>query len=318
MSGCKLPSVIIFAVISTFTVLAQNKDVAVQTLRLDGNPNIAQRCPSNDYMNADWVDAQTLLVAYVLQPCRKGDDVKFGYTTLDLQGKTIAFADSDAGFMHLGPNGEILASNWKRNVQLLDSHFAVLKTIDCGGSVCNAHLSADHAGFAVCSSPSNGACRYFRGHSGDDAKADDFPEGFPTLTPQVRSAHSEPKRFVVDKDQVWFFDNKNHLFRTIAGGPAKALPSPAASIMKESCGAVVSEEGRRRVLVECSGGIVFGSEGVLYGFRRDVLYDAPSGEVLLKLSPDGTVRMSPDGRRLAVVKPGFFGGRSSLTLYYAP
>jgi hypothetical protein len=63
---------------------------------------------------------------------------------------------------------------------------------------------------------------------------------------------------------------------------------------------------------------VFGSEGVLYGFRRDVLYDAPSGEVLLKLSPDGTVRMSPDGRRLAVVKLGFFGGRSSLTLYYAP
>jgi hypothetical protein len=320
MRGWKLPSMIVFAVISTFSCLAQSKDVVVQTLRLDGNPNIAQRCPSNDHMNVDWVDVQTLLVTYLLQPCHKGNEPRFGYTTVDLQGKTIAFADSDAGFMHVGPIGDILASNWKRNIQVVDSQFAVLKTIDCGGSACNEHLSADRRGFAVCGVPSKSDCRYFRGPSGDDAKPDDFPEGFPTLhlTQQTPSATSEPKRFAVDKDQVWFFDNKNHLFRTVAGGPATSLPSPAASIMKESCEAEVSEEGRRRVLVNCSGGIVLGSEGVLYMFERHVLYDASSGKVLLKLSSQGNVTMSPDGRRLAVVNPGLFGGHSSITLYYAP
>jgi hypothetical protein len=133
MRGWKIPSVIAFAVISTFTCLAQSNHVTVQTLRLDGNPNIVQRCPSNDYMNVDWVDGQTLLVRYVLQPCRKDDEIRFGYTTLDLQGRTIAFADSDVGFKHPGPPGGILASNRKRNVQLLDTHFAVLKTIDCVG-----------------------------------------------------------------------------------------------------------------------------------------------------------------------------------------
>jgi hypothetical protein len=88
--------------------------------------------------------------------------------------------------------------------------------------------------------------------------------------------------------------------------------------MKEICDAEVSEEGRRRVLVNCSGGIVLGSEGVLYMFERHVLYDAPSGKVLLKLGSKGTVTMSPDGRRLAVVNPGLFGGGSSVRLYYAP
>ena len=123
MRGWKLLLMIVFAVISTFSGLAESKDVVVQTLHLEDDPKIAQRCPSNDYMAVDWVDVQTLLVRYLLQPCHKGNESRFGYTTVDLQGKTIAFADSDAGTMRVGPVGDILASNWKRNIQLLDSHF---------------------------------------------------------------------------------------------------------------------------------------------------------------------------------------------------
>ena len=316
-----LLSLLVLAGIPVLPCAAQSKKVMEQKLHLDDNPMLTQRCPSNDYMHVNWIDDQTLLISFVLQPCGKGNKVKFGYTTLDLQGKTIGYADSDSGTMEPGPNGEILAQKWKKYMQLLDSHFAVIKTIDCDTEKCTSHVSADRIGFAVCRTYDKSDCRYFRGPKGDDAKAEDFPDGFPDryIHQQGLSQPSKPERYPVAGDEVWFFDESSQLFRSISGGPPIEIPNPASSIFGEDCSAIFSREGRRRFLSDCSGGLGFGSEMVLYMFRRYVLYDVPTHKVLLKLSSNvDEVRMSPDGSRIADVIPAHLGGLSSMTIYYAP
>lgn len=316
-----LLSLLFLTAISTMQCAAQSKKAVVQKVRLDDNPLLANRCSSNDYLDADWIDDQTLLVRFVLQPCGKASEIKFGYTTLDLQGKTIAYADSDAGTMEPGPNGAILARNGKKNVQLRDEHFGVIKTIDCDTEKCGAYVSADRTGFSVCRTYYKSDCRYFRGSKGDEAKVEDFPEGFSDLDINQRDISSPPGhvQYAVAGDEVWYFDDSGHLFRSVSGGTPKTLPNPASSILREDCDATVSKEGRRRFLSKCVGGLGDGSEWVYY-FQRYVLYDVPSHKVLLKLSPPDShgVKMTPDGSHLALVKPAPLGGRSSLLIYYAP
>jgi hypothetical protein len=314
-------SLLFLTVISTLQCAAQSEKVVVQKARLDDNPLLTNRCSSNDYLNADWIDDQTLLVRFVLQPCGKGSEVKFGYTTMDLQGKTIAYADGDAGTMEPGPNGAILARNGKKNVQLLDEHFGVIKTIDCDTEKCGAYVSADRTGFSVCRTNFKSDCRYFRGSKGDEAKVEDFPEGFPDLDINQRDISSPPGHvhYAAAGDEVWYFDDSGHLFRSVSGGTPKTLSNPASSIMREDCDAIVSKGGRRRFLSRCVGGLGYGSDEWVYYFQRYVLYDVPSHKVLLKLSVSGNImRMSPDGSHLSFAKPAPLGGRSSLLIYYAP
>jgi hypothetical protein len=309
-------SLLFLIVISTLQCAAQSKKIVVRKVSLDDNPLLANRCASNDYMNADWIDDQTLLVRFVLQPCGKASEIKFGYTTMDLQGKTIAYADSDAGTMEPGPNGEILARKGKQNIRLLDTHFGVIKTIDCDTEKCGAYVSAGRTGFSVCRTDYKSDCRYFRGSNGDEAKVEDFPEGFPDLDISAPPGHIH---YAVAGDEVWYFDDSGHLFRSVSGGTPKTLPNPAFSILREDCDAIVSKEGRRRFLSRCVGGIGYGSDEWVYYFQRYVLYDVPSHKVLLKLSVSGNiVRMSPDGSHLLFAKPALLGGRGSLLIYYAP
>jgi len=59
----------------------------------------------------------------------------------------------------------------------------------------------------------------------------------------------------------------------------------------------------------------------LYAHERLALYDVPSGRVLFKLDPgvgNSTFKLSPDGKRIVVVRGAAFGGRASITIYYVP
>jgi hypothetical protein len=124
----------------------------------------------------------------------------------------------------------------------------------------------------------------------------------------------------VTDDESWFFDRKGNVFRVKAGGRAEKLPSPTATLLDSGCNATVAEEGRSRLLVHCTDGVALGDEMPVYDHERIVLYDVPSGKVLFKLDPGAgnfMESLSPDGKRIAIVRGGFFG-KSSLTVYSVP
>jgi hypothetical protein len=280
-------------------------------------------------LHVDWIDNSTILTAYVLQPCGRGDPVRFGYTVLDLHGTTLASADSTsedgiARYLEPGPNGRVLMVVRERSVQVLDPHFAPLKTIDCEMAHCQTFLSADRTGFAICGDPVKDDCRYFRGATFEKAAFEDFPGGFPILDEITKArsptaTKSESRRYAVTKEESWFFDESGHAFRVKAGGKPEELPSPASTLLKDQCGATLSEEGQNRLLADCVDGIVFGDELVLYEAKHLALYDVPSGRVLFRLNPSVASRttLSPDGKRLAVERIGPMGG-TSVTIYTVP
>jgi len=319
-----LLSLLVLAITTPLLCLAQGNGVIIEKLPLDKNPEVSRQCPKNkDWLNEQWIDDNTILVRYRVSPCQGIGSFKFGNTALDMHGKTIASLDTDLNtqFLHTGPYGEALLVTYKHSVQVLDGHFAILKTIDCADHDCNAFLSADRTGFALCNYPYTDYCRYFRGQGAEDANLDNFPDGFPELDKfrQASSKTNQPTRYSVNGD-LWFFDRKGHVFRVKGGGKQEELPSPAASILDENCVAKVSEETHNRVLVHCSGGFGFGDEMVLYGFDRLLLYDAASGKVLCQVGAgnDPMSSVSPDGKRIAVVRGDGQGSRSSVTIYYVP
>jgi hypothetical protein len=308
---------------------AQDKGVIVEKLPLDKNPEVSRRCRSN-FPGADWVDDNTILVSYQIPPCGRNDPFKFGITTLDVHGKTLASTDRDTSNsnfqrIELGSIGELLAIS-EHTVQVLDAHFGVLKTIDYASTYSRAYLSADRTGFALCGAPTKNDCRYFRGRIPEEVKVEDFPEGFPEVErlkekPASASTNGQPIQYPVSKDESWFFDRKGNVFRVKKGGQAEKLPSPAATSLDSSCGATLSEEGHDRLLAHCHDQVEFGGELLLYDHERIVLYDVPTGKVLLKLDPgEGNSResLSPNGKRIEVVRGGVLGGRSSVTIYYVP
>jgi hypothetical protein len=312
---------------SAASCLSQGKGVIAEKLPLDKNPEISRRCPKNDYLHVDWVDDNTILAGYVLQPCRKGDPIRFGYTLLDVHGKTLASTDSqtrDGDFrsMQPGPNGEVLGKVWKHGIQVLDTHFELLTMIDCGATDCVSYVSADRTGFAVCGVPPD-ACRYFRGRGFEEARAEDFPDGFPLLDMMRKSrspaaAKDLPVQNSVGKGESWFFRDGDHLFRVKAGGKPEELPRPGWSLLESQCSGMVSVEGHDRFLADCGNGIALGEELVLYESGRIVLYDVPSGRILFKLNTGTSrARWSPDGRRIAVERVGP-SGETSVTVYYVP
>jgi len=318
---------LVLAMISVSSCLAQGKGVIVNKLPLDKNPETTRSCHS-DFLEADWVDDTTILVVYHIPPCStKSYPFERGYTMLDMQGRTIASADrnNETGKIVPGPNGGVLAIIWKRSVQTMDRNYAVLKTIDCEGVSCRVYFSADRNGFALCGVPTKEDCRYYRGRASEEAKLEDFPGGFPELEilkkrPAPAATNGQPKHYPVTDDESWFFDRKGNVFRVKAGGQAEKLPSPTATLLDSACSATVSEEGRSRLLAYCQDGVAFGDEMPVYEHERIVLYDVPSGKVLFKLDPGaGNSResLSPDGKRIAIVRGGVFG-KSSLTIYSVP
>lgn len=102
---------------------------------------------------------------------------------------------------------------------------------------------------------------------------------------------------------------------------AVKLPSPTATLLDSGCNAVVSEENPDRLLAHCYDELSLGDELPLYAHERLALYDVPSGRVLFKLDPgvdNSTFKLSPDGKRILVVRGAAFGGRASITIYYVP
>jgi hypothetical protein len=309
--------------------VAQSNGVIAEKLPLDKNPDVSRRCRSS-WAVVEWVDDNTILVSYRFPPCdRKSYPIQFGYTMLNMQGTAIASAvrDNETGYLKAGPNGGVLAITPKHSVQVLDQHFMVLKTIDCEGADCNAFLSADRTGFALCGIPTKDDCRYFRGRVPEVAKLEDFPGGFPALEmgkkrPDPASSSNQPRHYSVSGDESWVFDRKGNVFRIKTGRQAEKLPSPTATLLDSSCSATVSQEGHSRLLAHCGDEISLGDEMPIYYHERVVLYDVPSGKVLLKLDPgagNSEEELSPDGKRIAVVRGGIAPGeKSTVTLYYVP
>jgi hypothetical protein len=308
--------------------VAQSDGVVIEKLPLDKNPDVSRRCRS-PWASVDWVDNSAVLVAYRIPPCsRKSYPILFGYSVLNMQGTVIASTvrDNETSYLKAGPNGGVLAITREHSVQVLDRHFIVLKTIDCETANCNVFLSEDRTGFALCGVPAKDDCQYFRGRVPEVAKLEDFPGGFPELEMEKKraapaSSSNQPRHYAVSKDESWFFDRKGNVFRIKTGGQAEKLQSPTATLLDSSCRARVSEEGHSRLLTHCEDELSLGVEMPIYYHERIVLYDVPSGKVLLTLDPgagNSEEKLSPDGKRIAVVRGGVPGGRSSATLYYVP
>lgn len=306
--------------------LCKSQDVQIYKMPLSKNPQVSRGCHS-DFPQVWWVDDTTILVSYLLGPCRgAANPFRWGNTVLDLEGRTIASVDlsSEAGVMRPGPNGRVLEIT-RHSVQILDQHFTVLKTIDYPGKACcEVFLSADRTGFAICSISAED-CRYFGGQMFSEKSRDDFSRGFPELDElnkrrQPQSANDLPERYLVG-DELWFFDRKGNIFRVKQGMQAVKLPSPTATLLNSGCHAVISEEKPDRLLASCYDELSLGDEMAIYAHERLALYDVPSGRPLFKLDPgvgNSESKLSPDGRRIAVVRGGSFGRSASITIYYVP
>lgn len=317
----------IFALISAMPVSGKCQDVQIDKMPLSKNPQVSRGC-RGDIPRVWWVDDTTLLVSYLLGPCRKAAyPLRWGNTMLDLEGRTIGSVDrnGEAGVMRPGPNGGALEVTTKHSVQILDQHFTVLKTIDHeGGACCEVFLSADRTGLAVCSVSAED-CRYFGGQTFSEKSRDDFPRGFPELDDlnthrQPQSANDLPEHYLAG-DESWFFDRKGNVFRIRQGMKAEKLPSPTATLLDSRCHAFISEEKPDRLLASCYDELGLGDELPIYAHERLALYDVPSGRVLFKLDPgagNSVSKLSPDGRRIVVVRGGSFGRSASITIYYVP
>jgi hypothetical protein len=323
-----LLSLLVLAMTTPPLCPAQGNGVLVEKLPLDNNSEVSRRCHS-DLPTVHWVDDNTILIAYQIPPCNRNEPFKFGNTTMDIHRNTIASIDrdtSDSNFRHIepGPNGGLLATS-AHIVEVLDTHFVLLKSIHCEMTYCQTFLSADRSGFAICNEPVKDDCKYFRGPNFQQAMDEDFPGGFPLLD-TIRRLHApsavkdKPVHYVVSNDEFWFFDAKGHAFRVKAGGRPEKLPSPASTLLNDHCGATISIEGHNRLLADCEDYIAFGDEMVLYDSKHIALYDVPSGRVLLNLNPGVvfTTILSPDGKRIAVARGGVLRGSSSVTIYYVP
>ncbi len=326
-----LLSLFILTLTSAMPCLGQSQGVQVHKLPLNKNPQVSRGCQS-DFAGVWWVDDTTILVRYLLGARCRQAAVPFlwGNTMLDMEGRTIASIDrsSETGVLWPGPNGGALAVSSKHSVQILDRQLTVLKTIDYegGGTCCSVFLSADCTGFAICSVIPDQNCRYLRGEPASETSRDNFPGGFPELDklnkqPQQNSTKDRPEQYLVKGDESWFFDRKGNVFRVKPGMQAVKLPSPTATLLDSGCVAVVSEENPDRLLASCYDELSLEDELPLYAHERLVLYDVPSGRVLFKLDPgvgNSTFKLSPDGKRIAVVRGAAFGGRASITIYYVP
>jgi hypothetical protein len=272
--------------------VAQSYGVIIEKLPLDKNPDVSRRCRS-PWASVDWVDDSAILLTYRIPPCdRKSYPIQRGFTMLNMQGTAIASAvrDNETGYLKAGPNGGVLAITRRHSVQVLDQHLMVLKTIDCETADCKVFLSADRTGFALCGIPAKDDCRYFRGRVPEVAKVEDFSGGFPELEMEKRRSSpalssNQPRHYAVSKDESWFFDRKGNVFRIKTGGQAEKLRSPTATLLDSSCSATVSQEGHSRLLTHCKDELSLGDEMPIYYYERIVLYDVPSGKVVLELDP---------------------------------
>ena len=325
MFNAPLLSLCILALTSAMPFLGESQLVQVYKLSLSKNPQLSRRCQS-DFPRVWWVDDTTILVSYLLGPCRRAAyPFRVGNTMLDLEGRTIASVDQN-GALQPGPNGGALEITTKHSVEIFDQHFTVLETIDWeGGTCCNVFLSADRTGFAICSVSSSEHCRYFGGQTLSEMSRDNFPGGFPELDEvnkhrQPQSTNDPPERYLAG-DESWFFDRKGNVFRVKPGMKAVRLPSPTATLLDSGCHAVISKEKPDRLMASCHDEFSLGDELPLYAHERLALYDVPSGRVLFKLDPgvgNSESKLSPDGRRIVVVRGGSFGGSASITIYYVP
>jgi hypothetical protein len=318
-------------IMSVTAFYGQQKHKVVETkIQISSYPELADRCESHlKTLYFDWVDDQSFLVGFSAAPCiqhKQPHWVSGSWKTLliDINGKVLSSSNQyDCCYLKRFGRGlplRFLSLNKHMDVQIVDIHLNTLKTIPCIESKCNFFLATGTTGFALCRSSDNGLCHYYKGADAEAVPAANFANAFPELQGR-RVDNRPPERGAYDlgNGEAWTFDKKCHLSGRRADGSTFSIPG-YVSRLDEDCSGQIPWETPSRFLAYFNGGIVWGREMILYGYKRLTLYDVPTHTPLFTWNPGlaDLETLSPDGQRVAVISSaGLFRG-AEIQIYYIP